>query len=62
MWYTAGVESVNVDMATNKITVTGKVDPARVKERIEKKMKKKVEILQVKSIDKKVVLNDIYIN
>lgn len=50
-----GVESVNVDMAGNKITVTGKVDPALVKERIEKKTKKNVEIVspQVKKDDKK---------
>nr|GEV25796.1 heavy metal-associated domain, HMA [Tanacetum cinerariifolium] len=50
-----GVESVNADMAGNKITVTGKVDPAQVKERIEKKTKKKVEIVspQVKKDDKK---------
>ncbi|PWA44814.1 heavy metal-associated domain, HMA [Artemisia annua] len=48
------VESVNVDMANNKIMVTGKVDPDRVKELIEETMKKKVEIVQVKSIDKKV--------
>nr|GEU78530.1 heavy metal-associated domain, HMA [Tanacetum cinerariifolium] len=50
-----GVESVNVDMAGNKIMITGKVDPARVKERIEKKTKKKVEMVspQVKKDDKK---------
>ncbi|GJS98338.1 heavy metal-associated domain, HMA containing protein, partial [Tanacetum coccineum] len=50
-----GAESVNVDMAGNKITVTGKVDPAQVKERIEKKTKKNVEIVspQVKKDDKK---------
>ncbi|GKC98862.1 heavy metal-associated domain, HMA containing protein [Tanacetum coccineum] len=40
-----GVESVNVDMAGNIITVTGEVDPTRVKERIKKKMIKKVEIV-----------------
>ena len=42
-------------MAGNKITVTGKVDPALVKERIEKKTKKNVEIVspQVKKDDKK---------
>lgn len=32
-------------MAGNKITVTGNVDPTSVKERIEKKTKKKVEIV-----------------
>ncbi|KAI3705323.1 hypothetical protein L1987_75559 [Smallanthus sonchifolius] len=40
-----GVESVKADTAGNKLTVTGKVDPTRIKERVEFKTKKKVEIL-----------------
>ncbi|KAI3721626.1 hypothetical protein L2E82_32643 [Cichorium intybus] len=40
-----GVESVKADTAGNKLTVTGKVDPTRIKERVEYKTKKKVEIL-----------------
>ncbi|KAM0068670.1 putative heavy metal-associated isoprenylated plant protein/5/6 [Helianthus debilis subsp. tardiflorus] len=40
-----GVESVRADTAGNKLTVTGKVDPTRVKERVEFKTKKKVDIL-----------------
>ncbi|KAL8247448.1 hypothetical protein R6Q59_008664 [Mikania micrantha] len=41
----AGVETVKVDTAGNKLTVTGKVDPTRIKERVEYKTKKKAEIL-----------------
>lgn len=40
-----GVESVKADSASNKLTVTGKVDPTRLKERLEYKTKKKVEII-----------------
>lgn len=50
-----GVESVKADTAGNKLTVTGKVDPMRIKERVEYKTKKKVEILSpqpAKKVDK----------
>nr|XP_043609831.1 heavy metal-associated isoprenylated plant protein 6-like [Erigeron canadensis] len=40
-----GVEAVNVDIEGNKITVTGKVDPSKIKEQVEKKAHKKVEIV-----------------
>ncbi|CAN1307857.1 Heavy metal-associated isoprenylated plant protein 6 [Linum perenne] len=40
-----GVEDVKTDCETDKLTVTGKVDPGRVKSRIEEKTKKKVEIV-----------------
>ncbi|KAL8263295.1 hypothetical protein R6Q59_024644 [Mikania micrantha] len=40
-----GVETVVADIAGNKVTVTGNVDPAGIKERIERKTKKKVEII-----------------
>ncbi|CAH1443446.1 unnamed protein product [Lactuca virosa] len=40
-----GVESVKADTPGNKLMVTGKVDPTRIKERVEYKTKKKVEIL-----------------
>ncbi|KVI09505.1 heavy metal-associated isoprenylated plant protein 6-like [Cynara cardunculus var. scolymus] len=40
-----GVESVKADTAGNKLTVTGKVDPMRIKERVEYKTKKTVQIL-----------------
>ncbi|KAK9061426.1 hypothetical protein SSX86_018607 [Deinandra increscens subsp. villosa] len=40
-----GVESVKADTAGNKLTVTGKVEPTRIKERVEYKTKKKVEIV-----------------
>lgn len=41
----AGVEDVKVDSAGNKLTVTGKVDPAKIKEKLEEKTNKKVEIV-----------------
>lgn len=50
-----GVESVNADIDGDKLTVTGKVDPTSVKERVERKTHKKVEIVspQPKKDDKK---------
>ncbi|XP_071734730.1 heavy metal-associated isoprenylated plant protein 6-like [Rutidosis leptorrhynchoides] len=40
-----GVENVKTDTSGNKLTVIGKVDPTRIKERVEYKTKKKVEII-----------------
>ncbi|GAB4856649.1 hypothetical protein Ancab_014561 [Ancistrocladus abbreviatus] len=40
-----GVESVKADCASNKLTVIGKVDPVKIKERVEEKTKKKVELV-----------------
>ncbi|KAG7964388.1 hypothetical protein I3843_09G167800 [Carya illinoinensis] len=40
-----GVEDVKTDCAANKLTVTGKADPAAIKERLEEKTKKKVELV-----------------
>ncbi|XP_041024705.1 heavy metal-associated isoprenylated plant protein 6 isoform X2 [Juglans microcarpa x Juglans regia] len=40
-----GVEDVKTDCAANKLTVTGKADPAAIKERLEQKTKKKVELV-----------------
>ncbi|KAM7464188.1 hypothetical protein LguiA_032309 [Lonicera macranthoides] len=40
-----GVERVKADSESNKLTVTGKVDPTRLRERLEYKTKKKVELL-----------------
>ncbi|CAN0878714.1 Heavy metal-associated isoprenylated plant protein 6 [Linum grandiflorum] len=40
-----GVEKVKTDCEADKLTVTGKVDPDKVKSRIEEKTKKKVEIV-----------------
>ncbi|KAK2654960.1 hypothetical protein Ddye_008012 [Dipteronia dyeriana] len=40
-----GVTDVKTDMGANKVTVTGKVDPAKVKARLEEKSKKKVELI-----------------
>ncbi|KAJ6755904.1 HEAVY METAL-ASSOCIATED ISOPRENYLATED PLANT PROTEIN 6 [Salix purpurea] len=40
-----GVESAETDCAGNKLTVTGKVDPANIQARVEEKTRKKVEIV-----------------
>lgn len=41
----AGVEDVKVDSSNNKLTVTGKVDAAKIKGRLEEKTRKKVDII-----------------
>lgn len=41
----AGVDDVKVDTPNNKLTVTGKVDPGKIKERLEERTRKKVEII-----------------
>ncbi|XP_048138224.1 heavy metal-associated isoprenylated plant protein 3-like isoform X2 [Rhodamnia argentea] len=40
-----GVEDVKIDSVANKITVTGKVDPTKLRERLEEKTQKKVELV-----------------
>lgn len=40
-----GVEDVKVDGGANKITVIGKVDPTKLRERLEEKTQKKVELV-----------------
>ncbi|XP_059635816.1 heavy metal-associated isoprenylated plant protein 3-like [Cornus florida] len=40
-----GVESVKADIEGNKLTVTGKVDPAKLRDRVAEKTKRKVEIV-----------------
>ncbi|KAH6819792.1 Heavy metal transport/detoxification superfamily protein [Perilla frutescens var. hirtella] len=40
-----GVEKVKADCDANKLTVTGNVDPAALRERVEYKTKKKVELV-----------------
>ncbi|GAB2300620.1 hypothetical protein Dimus_034654 [Dionaea muscipula] len=40
-----GVEDVKADLVNNKLTVIGKMDPIQVKEKVEEKMKKTVELL-----------------
>ncbi|KAK4772954.1 hypothetical protein SAY87_027973 [Trapa incisa] len=40
-----GVEDVKVDSSNNKLTVTGKVDAVKIKERLEEKTKKKIDII-----------------
>lgn len=44
-WAPAGVEDVKADISSNKLTVTGKVNPSKIKERLEEKTGKKVEII-----------------
>ncbi|KVH90392.1 heavy metal-associated isoprenylated plant protein 3-like [Cynara cardunculus var. scolymus] len=46
--YIEGVETVNIDSANNKLTIIGIVDPVHIKERVEFKTKKKVEIISPK--------------
>jgi hypothetical protein len=45
LWVYSGVEGLKTDCAGNKLTVTGKVDPAKIKARLEEKTKRKVEII-----------------
>lgn len=40
-----GVEDVKTDCAANKLMVTGKANPVAIKERLEQKTKKKVELV-----------------
>ncbi|KAF3328203.1 heavy metal-associated protein [Carex littledalei] len=40
-----GVEKVSTDRSTNKISVTGNADPWEIKEKLEAKIKKKVELI-----------------
>ena len=40
-----GVEDVEADMSANKLTVIGKVDPAKVREKLADKIKKNVELV-----------------
>ncbi|PSS23649.1 Heavy metal-associated isoprenylated plant protein, partial [Actinidia chinensis var. chinensis] len=45
-----GVKEVKADIAGNKLTVTGKVDPANVRKKVEEKTHKKVELLSPQPI------------
>ncbi|XP_043703130.1 heavy metal-associated isoprenylated plant protein 3-like isoform X2 [Telopea speciosissima] len=40
-----GVEEAKCDFSTNKLTVIGKADPVKLRERVEQKTKKKVELI-----------------
>lgn len=42
-----GVENVKTECSAGKLTVVGKVDPVKIKERVEEKTKKKVELLSL---------------
>lgn len=41
----AGVEDVKTDLSSKKLTVIGKVDPAKVRDKLAEKTKKKVELI-----------------
>ncbi|KAI4374279.1 hypothetical protein MLD38_012290 [Melastoma candidum] len=40
-----GIKDVDVDVASNKVTVTGKVDPGKLREKLESKPHKRVELV-----------------
>lgn len=42
---TKGVEKVRVEWEASKLTVEGKVDPAKLRQRLQEKTKKKVELI-----------------
>ncbi|XP_038979577.1 heavy metal-associated isoprenylated plant protein 3-like [Phoenix dactylifera] len=48
-----GVEGVKADTASNKLTVLGKADPWKVKERVEAKIRRKVDIISPANPPKK---------
>lgn len=41
----AGVDAVSTDMANNKLMVIGRVDPWKIRERVESKTRKKVDLI-----------------
>lgn len=41
----SGVETVKSEFATGKLTVTGDLDPAKLREKLEEKTKKKVDLV-----------------
>uniref|UniRef100_A0A7N0RCZ4 HMA domain-containing protein n=1 Tax=Kalanchoe fedtschenkoi TaxID=63787 RepID=A0A7N0RCZ4_KALFE len=41
----AGVENVKVDCDKNKLTVVGEVDPVKLRDKLESKLKKKIELI-----------------
>ncbi|KAJ3682492.1 hypothetical protein LUZ60_015065 [Juncus effusus] len=48
-----GVDKVSTDLTTNKITVTGTADPWELKERLQSKIKKRVELISPNNPPKK---------
>lgn len=40
-----GVEKLDVEKDTGKLTITGKVDPAKLRDKLASKMKKKVDLI-----------------
>ena len=45
MFLCLGVESVEAEATSNKLTVTGKVDPLKIRDYLNHKTKKKVELI-----------------
>ncbi|CAM8975675.1 unnamed protein product [Rhodiola kirilowii] len=48
----SGVESAKVDCDKNKLTVTGEVDPVKLREKLESKLKKKIELVSPLPVQK----------
>ncbi|ONK57066.1 uncharacterized protein A4U43_C10F16260 [Asparagus officinalis] len=48
-----GVDAVSTDMANNKVTVVGKVDPWKIRERVESKTRKRVDLISPANPPKK---------
>lgn len=44
-FFVTGVETVKPEMSSNKVTVIGTADPTAIKEKLDKKTKKKVELI-----------------
>lgn len=40
-----GVEAVKAEVASNKITIVGAVDPSKIREKLDKKTKKKIDLI-----------------
>lgn len=40
-----GVEAVKAEVAANKITIVGAVDPSKIREKLDKKTKKKIDLI-----------------
>uniref|UniRef100_UPI0029166579 cation transporter n=1 Tax=Listeria monocytogenes TaxID=1639 RepID=UPI0029166579 len=43
--YITGVENIEIDMMSSKVTVKGKVDPLKLRERVQKKSGRKTELI-----------------
>lgn len=53
MNFPIGVDAVSTDLANNKLTVIGRVDPWKILERVESKTRKKVDLISPANPPKK---------